>query len=115
MRHRVEQAKGMTLADYRGWLKERTSVRALYAELADTCDACVTLSAPGPAPQGLQTTGNPQFAVPSSLLGIPALSLPLFMLDGMPLGLQVLGYANGDANAFAIGAWLMKEFGSESG
>jgi hypothetical protein len=33
----------------------------------------------------------------------------------MPLGLQVLGYANGDANAFAIGAWLMKEFGSESG
>ena len=115
MRNRLEQAKGMTLADYRGWLKERTSVRALYAELADTCDACVTLSAPGPAPQGLQTTGNPQFAVPSSLLGIPALSLPLFMLDGMPLGLQVLGYANGDANAFAIGAWLMKEFGSESG
>jgi Asp-tRNA(Asn)/Glu-tRNA(Gln) amidotransferase A subunit family amidase len=115
MRDRLEQARGMTLADYRGWLKERTSVRALYAELADTCDACVTLSAPGPAPQGLQTTGNPQFAVPSSLLGIPALSLPLFMLDGMPLGLQVLGYANHDANTFAIGAWLMKELGGESG
>ena len=97
------------------WLKERTSVRALYAELADTCDACVTLSAPGPAPQGLQATGNPQFAVPSSLLGIPALSLPLFVLDGMPLGLQILGYANGDANAFAIGAWLMKELGGEAG
>jgi Asp-tRNA(Asn)/Glu-tRNA(Gln) amidotransferase A subunit family amidase len=48
MRDRLEQARGMTLADYRGWLKERTSVRALYAELADTCDACVTLSAPGP-------------------------------------------------------------------
>ena len=115
MLDRWEQSKTMTLADYRGWLKERTSVRALYAELADTCDACVTLAAPGPAPQGLQTTGNPQFAVPSSLLGIPALSLPLFMLNGMPLGLQVLGYANGDANAFAISAWLMKEFGSETG
>src|SRR5262245_49970061 len=114
MRDRLEQARGMTLADYRGWLKERTSVRALYAELADTCDACVTLSAPGPAPQGLQATGNPQFAVPSSLLGIPALSLPVFMLDGMPLGLQVLGYANGDANAFAIGGWLTKEFGGEA-
>jgi Asp-tRNA(Asn)/Glu-tRNA(Gln) amidotransferase A subunit family amidase len=115
MLDRWEQSKAMTLADYRGWLKERTSVRALYAELADTCDACVTLSAPGPAPQGLQTTGSPQFAVPSSLLGIPALSLPLFMLDGMPLGLQVLGYANGDANAFAISAWLMKELGGETG
>ena len=115
MLDRWEQSKAMTLADYRGWLKERTSVRALYAELADTCDACVTLAAPGPAPQGLQTTGNPQFAVPSSLLGIPALSLPLFMLNGMPLGLQVLGYANGDANAFAISAWLMKELGGETG
>jgi Asp-tRNA(Asn)/Glu-tRNA(Gln) amidotransferase A subunit family amidase len=115
MRDRLEQARVMTLADYRGWLKERTSMRALYAELADTCDACVTLSAPAPAPKGLQTTGNPQFAVPSSLLGIPALSLPLFMLDSMPLGLQVLGYANGDADAFAIGAWLMKELGGETG
>jgi hypothetical protein len=33
----------------------------------------------------------------------------------MPLGLQVLGYANGDANAFAISAWLMKELGGETG
>jgi Asp-tRNA(Asn)/Glu-tRNA(Gln) amidotransferase A subunit family amidase len=115
MRDRLEQARGMTLADYRGWLKQRTSVRALYAELADTCDACVTLSAPGAAPQGLHTTGNPQFAVPFSLLGIPALSLPLFMLDGMPLGLQALGYANGDANTFATGAWLMGQLGGETG
>jgi Asp-tRNA(Asn)/Glu-tRNA(Gln) amidotransferase A subunit family amidase len=113
MLDRREQAKNMTLADYRGWLKERTGVRALYAELADSCDACVTLSAPGAAPAGLQATGNPQFAVPSSLLGIPALSLPLFMLQGMPLGLQVLGYANGDANAFALGAWLMDHLGGE--
>ena len=73
----------------------------------------MTLSAPGAAPQGLQATGNPQFAVPSSLLGIPALSLPMFMLDGMPLGLQVLGYANGDASAFAICAWLMAQLGGE--
>ena len=115
MLDRREQAKTMTLADYRGWLKERTGVRALYAELADTCDACVTLSAPGAAPQGLQTTGNPQFAVPSSLLGVPALSLPLFMLDGMPLGLQVLGYAHADAAAFATGAWLMEHLGGGHG
>jgi Asp-tRNA(Asn)/Glu-tRNA(Gln) amidotransferase A subunit family amidase len=113
MLERREQAKSMTLADYRGWLKQRTGVRALYAELADTCDACVTLAAPGPAPQGLQSTGSPLFAVPSSLLGVPALSLPLFMVDGMPLGLQVLGYANADAAVFATAAWLMQHLGSE--
>jgi Asp-tRNA(Asn)/Glu-tRNA(Gln) amidotransferase A subunit family amidase len=113
MLERREQAKTMTLTDYRGWLKERTGVRALYAELADSCDACVTLAAPGPAPAGLQSTGSPQFVVPSSLLGVPALSLPLFMLDGMPLGLQVLGYANADAAAFATAAWLMEHLGGE--
>jgi len=101
----------MTLADYRAALRQRAAVRSLYAELADSCDACVTLSAPGPAPAGLQSTGSPLFAVPSSLLGVPALSLPLFQLDGMPLGLQVLGYANEDANAFAISAWLRDQLG----
>src|SRR5215467_7088323 len=113
MLDRREQAKAMTLADYRGWLKERTGVRALYAELADSCDACVTLSAPGPAPAGLQSTGSPQFAVPASLLGVPALSLPVFMLDGLPLGLQLLGFANADATAFATAAWLMAQLGGE--
>jgi Asp-tRNA(Asn)/Glu-tRNA(Gln) amidotransferase A subunit family amidase len=107
MLERLEQGKLMSIADYRGWLKQRTSIRTLYAELAETCDACITLSAPGAAPAGLTATGNPQFAVPSSLLGVPAVSLPLFMLDGMPLGLQVLGYANADAGAFATAAWLM--------
>ncbi|MEA2906005.1 MAG: hypothetical protein QOI12_3392 [Alphaproteobacteria bacterium] len=112
MLERLEQARRMTLAQYRAALKERARIRGLYAELAGSCDACVTLSAPGGAPAGLQATGNPQFAVPSSLLGIPALSLPLFQLDGMPLGLQVLGYANRDEAAFAIGAWLRDHLGA---
>jgi len=106
MLERHEQGKAMTVADHRARLKQRAGIRAVYAELAESCDACVTLSAPGAAPAGLQSTGNPQFAVPASLLGVPALSLPLFMLDGMPLGLQVLGFANADARTFAIGTWL---------
>jgi Asp-tRNA(Asn)/Glu-tRNA(Gln) amidotransferase A subunit family amidase len=115
MLDRLKQSEGMTLADYRAGLKQRAAVRSLYAELAESCDACVTLSAPGPAPAGLQATGNPQFAVPASLLGVPALSLPLFQVDRMPLGLQVLGYANEDASLFAIAAWLGDHLGSAGG
>ena len=44
--------------------------------------------------------------MPSSLLGVPALTLPLFEIDGMPLGLQVLGFFNEDARAFALSGWL---------
>ncbi len=105
---RTEKYDGVTLADYRADLKERARIRAVYAELAATCDACVTLAAPGAAPEGLSSTGNPEFGVPSSLLGVPALSLPLFEDGGMPLGLQVIGYFDRDADAFAIGSWLME-------
>jgi Asp-tRNA(Asn)/Glu-tRNA(Gln) amidotransferase A subunit family amidase len=106
MQERLQQSETLTLGDYRAALLERARIRARYAELTAACQGCITLSAPGPAPAGLQSTGSPQFAVPSSLLGTPALSLPLFEVDGMPLGLQVLGFANDDAATFATAAWL---------
>src|SRR5712675_3277914 len=53
---RHAQSDAMTLTDYRTGLKERTRIRAVYAELADSCDVCITLSAPGAAPLGLQST-----------------------------------------------------------
>ena len=105
---RAEKYEDLTLAQHRADLKERARIRAVHAALADGCDACITLAAPGPAPQGLNSTGNPEFGVPSSLLGAPSLSLPLFEVDGLPLGLQVLGHFDRDAEAFAIAAWLMQ-------
>ena len=41
------------------------------------------------------------FAVPSSVLGAPSISLPVLEAEGLPLGLQVIGYANEDAAAMA--------------
>jgi Asp-tRNA(Asn)/Glu-tRNA(Gln) amidotransferase A subunit family amidase len=111
MQDRLKESETLTLADYRAALLERARIRARFAELAGAAQGFVSLSAPGPAPAGLQSTGSPQFAVPSSLLGAPALSLPLFEVDGMPLGLQVLGFANEDAEAFATAAWLRDHLG----
>jgi len=115
MHARLDEAERLTLQDHRAALAERARIRARYAELAATYDGCLTLSAPGAAPAGLQATGNPQFAVPSSLLGVPAISLPLFEIAGMPLGLQVLGFAGEDAAAFALAAWLRDHLGVRGG
>ena len=106
MQTRLAESEGLTLEDYRAALTERDRIRALYAELAASYDGCITLSAPGGAPKGLKSTGSAAFAVPSSLLGVPALSLPVFNVNGMPLGLQVLGFFNEDARAFALSGWL---------
>jgi len=106
VRERMARAETMTLADYRAALTARAEIRAGYGELAADCDACITLAAPGAAPLGLQSTGNPVFNVPASLLGVPALSLPLLTVEGLPLGLQVMGFADRDAELFATAAWL---------
>ena len=106
MRNRLEEAKSMTLEDYQTLLKERLEVRSVYAKLATHVDACLTMSAPGVAPLGLASTGDPAFAVPASLLGVPAVSLPLFYSEGLPLGLQLLGFQNKDEEAFGYAAYL---------
>ncbi len=105
---RTQKYEDLTLAEHRADLRERARIRAVHAELAANCDACITLAAPSSAPEGLASTGNPEFAVPASLLGVPALSLPLFEVNDMPLGLQVIGYFDRDAEAFAIAAWLIQ-------
>jgi len=105
---RLAQAEAMSLDDYRADLDERIRVRALYESLAAQCDACVTLAAPAAAPVGLSSTGDPVFAVPFSLLGVPAISLPLLREQGLPFGLQVTGFHGKDATTSAIAGWVEK-------
>ncbi len=68
-RERVDKYEDVTLEQHRADLKERARIRGVYAELAAVGDACITLPAPSTAPEGLGSTGNPEFGVPSSLLG----------------------------------------------
>jgi Asp-tRNA(Asn)/Glu-tRNA(Gln) amidotransferase A subunit family amidase len=109
---RLHMAEGMTLADYGAAIARRREVRAQFAALAASYDAIVTLPAIGPAPIGLGYTGNPIFAVPFSLLGVPTVSLPLFSVENLPLGLQVVGFGGADAPLFATATWLRDQLTS---
>jgi Asp-tRNA(Asn)/Glu-tRNA(Gln) amidotransferase A subunit family amidase len=104
MLDRLAQAEAMSLDDYRRDLAQRDKDRALYAELAGECEACISLSAPAAAPMGLGSTGNPSCTVHASYLGIPSVSLPVLADEGLPLGLQVAGFINGDAATAAAAA-----------
>jgi Asp-tRNA(Asn)/Glu-tRNA(Gln) amidotransferase A subunit family amidase len=101
MLDRGRQAEAMTLEDYRRDIADRDRRRAVYHTLGKEFDACITLSAPGAAPIGLGSTGDPILAAPGSMLGVPALSLPVLDEGGLPLGLQLLGFAHRDASLFA--------------
>ncbi len=103
---RVAEAERMTLAHYRERLAERAQIRAVYAALAAECDAAVTLSATGPAPLGLESTGDPIFVVAGSCLGVPAISLPVLEVEGLPVGLQLLGFLDADAGLIGTATWV---------
>ncbi|WP_370156847.1 amidase [Ferrovibrio sp.] len=71
-------------------------------------DAFVTPAAPGPAPRGLETTGDPIFCTLWTFCGLPAITLPLLQSsDGMPIGVQLVGPRGSDARLLRTAHWLM--------
>jgi Asp-tRNA(Asn)/Glu-tRNA(Gln) amidotransferase A subunit family amidase len=110
MLDRLAEAEAMTLDDYRADIARRARIRERYAQLSGLADGAITLSATGAAPVGLQSTGDPIFAVPGSLLGVPAISLPVLRAENLPLGLQVMGFEQQDAALFSVAAWLRELF-----
>ena len=103
---RHARSNAMTQADYVAMLARRQAARAAYTALAGQADAVISVTAPGAAPVGLETTGNPIFVVPGSMLGAPGVSLPVLDDGGLPLGMQVLGFPQGDAGVFAVAGWI---------
>ena len=60
---------------------------------------------PVPAPWGLATTGDPSCCTLWSLLGFPALNLPVGLVDRLPMGLQLAAPQGRDDRLLAVAAW----------
>lgn len=64
-------------------------------------DLWLTPPALGPAPKGLDSTGDPIMNLPWTQSGLPTLTLPAgFNLAGLPMGLQLVGSWYGDERLF---------------
>ena len=107
---RLDQAEAMTQEEYGELLDERNRVRRVYDGLLDEVEACITLSAPAAAPLGLNWTGDPSFTVHTSLIGMPSVTLPVLRDDGLPLGLQIIGFTGRDAALMAVAGAVMALF-----
>lgn len=95
---RLNEAKKITAVDYARSISAREPMYAEVAAVLGRFDAILTLSATGPAPKGLETTGNPVFNAMWTYLGVPCVSLPLLTVAGMPLGVQLVGARREEAH-----------------
>lgn len=97
--------------DYQRALAKLPPVIESFDELfTERYDAILTPPALGAAPKGLGATGDPVFCVLWTLLGMPAVTLPLMRgANGLPLGVQVVGRRNFDARLLRTARWLEKK------
>ena len=81
-----------------------------FAEIFREFDALLTPSAPGTAPQGLASTGDPAFCTLWTLCGMPAITLPLMRGEnGLPMGVQLVGPQHGDARLLRPARWRVAQ------
>ena len=113
----LRRAEALTPEDYRDLLLEREVAQRTYAAVAPIADAVITLSCPGPAPfwtgdvagepRNPRPTGDPVFNMPSSLLFAPAVTTPLLAVDGLPVGVQIMGHHGDDAKVTGFARWAL--------
>ena len=88
---------------------DRDRARKALAKLFDEVDVLLTFSAPGAAPKGLTSTGEPRFNRLWTLMGVPCVNIPAYVAEGgLPVGVQVIARFGNDARALAA-AWFLEE------
>lgn len=107
---RAHRGDSLSPEYYQSRLERRRSIRQAFSTAASQVDAFITLSATGCAPLGTSTTGDPAFNVMASLLGAPAISLPLLRDGGLPLGVQLVGAKHTDQKLFSIAGAIVQTF-----
>jgi Asp-tRNA(Asn)/Glu-tRNA(Gln) amidotransferase A subunit family amidase len=108
LRQVIERGRRHSAVDYTAAVAAIEPLNGVLGSIFDEYDAIVTPAAPGEAPHGLQSTGNPVFCTTWSYLGTPAATLPLLRSEaGLPMGVQLVGRRGNDARLLRTARWLV--------
>jgi Asp-tRNA(Asn)/Glu-tRNA(Gln) amidotransferase A subunit family amidase len=108
LRARIESGRAGGALEYLEARAAASALDAIFTELFEQrYDAILTPAAEGTAPAGLESTGEPTFCTLWTLLGLPAVSVPLLQgANGLPLGVQLVGPRHGDGRLLRTARWL---------
>jgi Asp-tRNA(Asn)/Glu-tRNA(Gln) amidotransferase A subunit family amidase len=86
--------------------------KARVAEMYNATPVILSPAATGPAPLGLASTGDPRMNAPWTAIGTPAISIPIPVASGLPLGLQLTADHGQDARVLRTAVRLQRMFSS---
>lgn len=110
----IDKAAQMTLADFQRADARRQELRARHRALAGKVDGFITLAHIGPGQTGQPKVGTPWYNDASSAIGAPTFNLPVLAVEGVPLGVQIMGFEGGDQDLAAIARWCLEQAGSQT-
>ena len=110
----IEEGREIDASSYLTALQLGRDCAASIDELFGEADVVLTPSAPGEAPHGLGSTGDPQFNRAWHVLGGPQLNVPVprFLRStgsNLPLGVQVVGRPGADARLLGTARWIEQQ------
>jgi Asp-tRNA(Asn)/Glu-tRNA(Gln) amidotransferase A subunit family amidase len=107
----LDEGAAASADDYRDALQTTVRLRAGFAAVIGEYDAFITPPAAGEAPPTLSETGSPAFCTIWTLLGVPAVTIPVGSGPaGLPLGLQIAGAQHADDAVLGVAAWCEANF-----
>ena len=102
----VREGLAISVASYDEALRFVEARRARITELYKSTPVIVVPAAPGPAPRGITSTGDARMNAPWTALGTPAISIPMPVFSGLPLGLQLTAAHGEDGRLLRTAAKL---------
>jgi amidase len=113
LRALLDEGATTSARDYADALEMQRRLRTLWTEFIADGDALLTLPALGEAPD-IATTGDPRCCTRWTLVGAPVITIPTgFGPSGLPLGVQLVGRVNRDAELISTAAWFESVAGAE--
>ena len=112
IREAILDGRALSAVAYLAAQHARLTFGREMAPIAARYDALLLPTAAGPAPRGLDSTGDPYFCAPWSFTGMPAIALPSGVdASGLPLSVQLVGSLSSEARLLGAAAWCERIIG----